>query len=257
MDEGTLVTGSKGSLGRALKDSLYYGQFTTKLDFDITNYAQMENFLAIKKPHTVIHCAAMTNVVVCELDKPKAYETNVTGTMNLIKAMKNIVPKAKLIYVSTPCVFAGELNKEYSEYDLPNPVNFYGFTKAIAEQAVQSSGLDYLIIRANFVNRGKWKYPQAHTNRFGRNIYVDEFADAIIKKRDKTGIVHVVADKITSLYEKAKEEDPEVKPIEFNQDLYVENTPIHLTINMTLSSSTCSPIKSKPLIPDVLKKTKR
>src|SRR5690606_21013573 len=58
--------------------------------------------------------------------------------------------QAKLIYVSTDFIFDGK-DGPYREDDTPAPVNYYGSTKLVAENAVMESGLDWAIARTILV----------------------------------------------------------------------------------------------------------
>ena len=58
---------------------------------------------------------------------------------------------ALLVHYSTDYVFDGANDSPYVETDEPNPINAYGRTKLAGEQAIQSSGCDYLIFRTSWV----------------------------------------------------------------------------------------------------------
>jgi len=148
-----LVTGSKGTVGSYIPfifedDDLI---LTTRLSLDITNKKKV--FAVIKKenPDVVIHLAAKTNVDECEKNKKEARLVNTVATENIAKACKKNC--AILVYVSTGAVFNG--NKSFfTEYDKPNPVNVYGKTKFMGEEAVKSAKCKYIIVRAGWVIGG-------------------------------------------------------------------------------------------------------
>jgi dTDP-4-dehydrorhamnose reductase len=59
------------------------------------------------------------------------------------------------MHVSTDYVFDGKKNDLYTEEDVPNPIEWYGKTKFMAEQAVLASGADHVILRLAFPYQAK------------------------------------------------------------------------------------------------------
>ena len=55
---------------------------------DITNEKEVNNTIENENPDVIIHCAAMTNVDLCEDEKELAYKINGDGTGFLAKAAK-------------------------------------------------------------------------------------------------------------------------------------------------------------------------
>ncbi len=82
------------------------------------------------KPEVIVHSAALTDVDKCEIDKEVAYRINVEAT----KLIADFCRKngSHLIYVSTDYVFDGQKGY-YKEDDEPRPINYYGYTKFLAE----------------------------------------------------------------------------------------------------------------------------
>jgi len=234
-----LITGASGTLGgefaRLLPDALT----PTHQQLDVTNRDVVLSYVREKRVHTVIHCAALTSVRLCETNRAHAFGTNVSGTRNLVDALSRFAPKPYFIYVSTACVFPGdEPARFYSEDDIPYPCNFYGLTKLLGEyEARRLPGS--LIIRTNFAGRGKWKYPSAFTDRFGTYLYVDEVARAITKliHADTRGCVHVCGDRSMSMYDFARIGTPDVKPMILKDYL---GPPV--TVNMCLTSNRIPPV---------------
>ena len=120
----------------------------------------------------------------------------------------------------------------YSEKSIPNPANFYALTKLIGETIVQLLP-NHLIIRTNFVARKKWPYEKAFTDRYGTYLFADDVAAGIkeIFESKQKEIIHLVGDKIYSMYDLAKITTPDVKPMTLQ-----DYSGPHLTINMTLDS---------------------
>jgi dTDP-4-dehydrorhamnose reductase len=132
-------------------------------DYDSINHVEIESF----KPNVIIHCGALTNVDLCELENEKSYLNTVQSTQNIIKLSEKY--GAKLIYISTDYVFDG-VNGPYDENDSPNPINVYGEHKLKAENLVKNLN-DFLIIRI--------------TNVYGNELRNKNFISRIINQIQK------------------------------------------------------------------------
>ncbi|MEI6185061.1 MAG: SDR family oxidoreductase [Bacteroidota bacterium] len=110
---------------------------------DITKASETDNLLLENRPDWVIHCAAMSKPNDCHTNRDECILQNVTGTKNIIDSCQKT--GAKLIYLSTDFIF-GE-NGPHSEEDTPDPLNFYGESKLMAETLVKNSGLYWAIVR--------------------------------------------------------------------------------------------------------------
>lgn len=234
---GILITGGTGRLGKDLVKVFPNSLAPSHLQLDITNARSVDQFFQTYNFETIIHCAAVTSIRQCEANKELAYTTNVKGTENLVNACVKWKPKAYFIYVSTACVFHGDRGN-YNEDDTPNPKNFYGLTKLLGE-FVAKKAINHLIIRTNFVERSKWPYPQAFTDRLGTYLFSDDLARAIKEtiRTKPTGVIHIVGDKAYTMYEIAMITTPEVKPIT------MKDVDVPVTQNMTLQTKKIKPFK--------------
>ena len=77
------------------------------------------------------------------------YLVNASATENIAEICKKI--NAKMLYISTDYVFDGTKDGFYEVYDKPNPINVYGKTKLLGEQAVQRILDKYFIVRISWV----------------------------------------------------------------------------------------------------------
>ena len=166
MSKKILLTGATGFIGRYLLESwtgLGYRIFATAtntspiidyinpnvklIDLDIVDEMNMELLFQKFQPDVVVHTAGMSKPNDCETDKDSAFETNVLATKNIAECCKK--HNSHLIFLSTDMVF----NKDYStkEDDAVNPVNYYGQTKAFAEEQIIQSGCVFAILRIIFV----------------------------------------------------------------------------------------------------------
>lgn len=199
-----LITGGSGRLGSELKKVFPNALFPKIKELNITDVSSVFKYIKKNKPDIIIHAAAMTDAEKCEKEPKKAWETNVEGTRRLLKIFKKFNPDGYFIYISTAGVFKGDRGN-YAEDDCPNPVNFYCLTKFCGEIVVQDFDKT-LIIRTNFVPRGKWSHDKAFIDRFGTYLYIDDVAMAIKEVVDHklTGIVHICGDEKFSMYELAR-----------------------------------------------------
>ena len=98
-------------------------------------------------PDLVVHTAALTNVDLCEDDRDAAYHNNAVIARNVAETTAK--KKIPLVHISTDHLFSGQ-RSFYLERDLPEPLNEYGRTKALAESWVQAAHPAALIVRTNF-----------------------------------------------------------------------------------------------------------
>lgn len=103
------------------------------------------------RPDFIFHLAALSSVDGS--DPGPVYETNVTGTVNLLRTCSALNPMPKFIFISSSQVYGivPEINQPIDETAPVEPVNHYGASKAAAELAVKSFGMDcglkYMILR--------------------------------------------------------------------------------------------------------------
>ncbi len=162
-----LITGANGFLGHYLIAQLLKKEHeiiaTSKGDcrepvtgiknyqyeaMDFTNPFAVHDIFEKYKPEIIVHAGAMTKPDDCEQQQWQAYLTNVEGTVTMLLNAEE--QKAFFIYVSTDFVFDGEKGL-YKEDHISNPVNFYGKTKAEAEDAVREYEHDWAIVRTSLV----------------------------------------------------------------------------------------------------------
>ena len=176
-----LVTGAKGMLGQDLCPILEDEGFDiieTDVDsLDITNYTQAKSVIEQNKPQILIHCAAYTNVDKAEEDFETAKLINATGTENLAKICgENDIT---MVYISTDYVFDGTKQTPYHPDDATNPLNNYGKTKLMGEEAVKKYCKSYYIART------AWLY----------GIHGKNFVETMLSLKDKEEL-KVVDDQI-------------------------------------------------------------
>ncbi|MBR3721350.1 MAG: dTDP-4-dehydrorhamnose reductase [Selenomonadaceae bacterium] len=148
-----LVTGVTGQLGfdvaRVLKEKNVEVFAANRNDFSLTDYGKAQEVMRKFKPDVIIHAAAYTAVDKAEEEKELAFKVNGEGTRNLAKIAKEL--DSKFVYISTDYVFPGEGDNFYATMDKTAPLNVYGASKLMGEEAVREILEKYFIVRISWV----------------------------------------------------------------------------------------------------------
>src|SRR3989338_9248407 len=147
-----LITGITSLLGLGLlstkpKDVHIVGTFfkntksnvlnkITCYKLDVTDKKAIEKIFLKIKPSVFIHNASIGNVDYCEKHKREAFKMNVLSTKYFIEICKK--NNCRFIFPSTNAIFNG-LNPPYNIKSIPSPLNYYGKTKVMSEELIQSS----------------------------------------------------------------------------------------------------------------------
>ena len=184
------VIGCNGQLGKELcgqLEALKMPWVGTAHEIDITDSNALEDFeksietsayFPSKLPHKdrqikwIINCAAFTDVEKAEEDRDIAEKVNYEGALNVARIARNI--GAKLIHISTDYVFDGKKTKPYTENDSKSPLNTYGSTKSMGEDAIMKEMNLYYIIRTS------WLYGMGKNN-FVYKVYKKMSEENILK----------------------------------------------------------------------------
>jgi len=150
-----LVTGASGLLGSDIV--LYFASsdhqiiknsFSERPGFiaaDITKKEDLNKLIALNWD-CIVHTTAARDPDTCEINRQDAFNLNVTAAEELAKAAAE--RRAKFVFISTDYVFSGN-NPPYMETDKPDPINYYGETKAEAEKRVLALCPDAIIMRVS------------------------------------------------------------------------------------------------------------
>lgn len=149
-----LVTGKNGQLGSELFDlqanyPQYQMVFVDREEMDLSNADQIIEVLDKEQPNVIVSAGAYTAVDKAESDQELCDAINHLAVKTMGDwAAKN---KAKVLHISTDYVFDGNSETPLKETDAPDPINVYGLTKLKGEEALQTSGAAYVIIRTAWV----------------------------------------------------------------------------------------------------------
>lgn len=156
-----LVLGNKGMLGSEIEKHLrLLGHSVLGLDkeVDISNFSP--KILAKEKITHVINCAAYTNVPLAERETEECFKVNAEAIEKIAYACN--VADCQLVHFSTDFIFDGTKSTPYLEYDIPYPINFYGFSKYIGELYLKYSMRNYVIFRL------QWLYGDSSNTFFSK-----------------------------------------------------------------------------------------
>lgn len=224
-----LITGVSGLLGNNLA---YY--FREKYDILGLYFSHLVNIEGIQTqradllsevsfkyivrefdPDVMIHCASLTNVDFCEMNKELTERVNISGAKVVVESIKE--NHRKLVYISSDSVYDG-YKGDFQESDPISPQNYYGLTKYEGELEVLKKE-NSLVLRTNIFgwniqnkkSLGEWVLHELEANRringfkdaYFSSIYTMELARIIdiALKKNLTGVYNSGALDSCSKYE--------------------------------------------------------
>ena len=178
-----LITGGNGQLASALRHHPMAPAFhlmpCSHTEMDITDITSITHALTRLNPTIIINTAAYTAVDKAEQDKEPALCINYLGAQHLAMACnKQQIP---LIHLSTDYVFDGNHTHPYREEEATNPINFYGESKWLGEEAVRKHCEQHIILRVSGV-----------FSEYGNN-----FLKTILRLAKERKELRIIADQIT------------------------------------------------------------
>lgn len=187
------VTGGSGLLGSSLvrlaastwETSYGYARHPWRYEgaeaaqLDVTDRRSVFECLETIRPAVIIHTAALRSMDYCEEHQARAMAVNVLGTRHVAEVARCL--NAFVVHISTDSVFDGKRGL-YQEHHPTHPLNVYGQTKRLAEQALQEAlGEDqYLIARTSTI--------------FGRSLFAQNLVEWIIGQLDAGKSIEMLTD---------------------------------------------------------------
>jgi dTDP-4-dehydrorhamnose reductase len=223
-----LLLGNTGQLGWELQRTLQPLGDVGACDYpelNLANPASIRKTVRECRPDVIVNAAAYTAVDKAESEPELAEAINGTGPGLLAEEAHKL--NAILVHYSTDYVFDGAKGAPYEEADHPHPINVYGESKLVGEQAIQTAGGDYLIFRTawvyslrseNFVSKVmEWARKKEIlrvvddqvSNPTWARMLAEVTAQVLARgtdyMRERTGLYHLAGDGYTSRYAWAKE----------------------------------------------------
>lgn len=109
---------------------------STALHLDISELDKVREAVAEAKPDAVIHLAGFSSVAKSHQNPPRVYAVNALGAVNLLTAVRESVPKARVLLVSSGEVYGPVPAGTRAAEETPRmPLSPYAASKAAAELA--------------------------------------------------------------------------------------------------------------------------
>ena len=163
-----LITGASGFLGRraaAFYNDTYEICAPSRTELDITDpetvYAAFRRF----RPHCVLHCAAVSDLGMCEKDPKGSWRINVGGSRNMAAAAAEFSAKC-LLCGSDQVYFGNGIKGPHSEEEPIAPPTVYGREKKAAEEECLAVNPDCVILRLTWMYDTCTLAPQEHGDFF-------------------------------------------------------------------------------------------
>lgn len=171
------VTGASGFVGcniaKVMADRHGDDVFAERIE--MTDPAEVDTHVREHRPDAVVHAAIVNDWDRMTLDRHFAWSGFVDATRNYAVAAERAgIP---FVFVSTDWVFDGTAGS-YDESAVPNPVNFYGFLKAVGEVITREHG--GLVARVSGVMGPHWARPRTPRSQDpGFGYFVASLVDAL------------------------------------------------------------------------------
>lgn len=205
-----LVTGATGMLGLEVYRAAVAAGHTVlglgRTELDITDYDDVQRELSTVEPDVVINCAGLTKHRKPEPTRAEYMFVNAVAPRALAYECERV--GARLIHVSTDCVFSGArpiADGPYTERDTPDATDDYGASKAAGEV----TRAPHLTVRCSFVGNGNrgliaWlRQPHDSIDLYERVYWSGSTAPAIARalvdlaaRPEVTGLMHLAGERI-------------------------------------------------------------
>lgn len=147
-----VLLGATGQLGQALtKDLTALGTVLTpnRQELDLTDTAAVQQWFLQHPADLIVNAAAMTDVDGAERNSALCEQLNHQLPVTLAAIAK--AQHSWLCHFSTDYVFDGKKTVPYVETDETGPLQQYGRSKVVGENAIINSGCRYIILRTSWL----------------------------------------------------------------------------------------------------------
>lgn len=201
-----VITGAAGFLGKRIAlayQNRYLVSTPAHREMDITKKESVIKYILENEPDIVIHCAAVSDVGVCEKNPETSWKINVDGSVNIAEVCQK--KQIKCILCSSDQVYMGSGKQEpHKETEVLEPVNHYGRQKLQAEKLCQKVNPDSVLLRLS------WMYDTKSLSETEHGDFMRTLLQNMKQKQelsfpiyDKRGItdVHLVVENLEKVFE--------------------------------------------------------
>lgn len=153
MTESIMIFGGGGQMGHALRHAAFPSDwdvsFYTRKECDLADPTAIRRAILTYKPTLIINAAALSNVDDCEKDEDLAHKINFHAPAQM--AAHCSAMDIPMIHLSTDYVFDGKEETPYKENDAMNPLNYYGASKMMGEEALRHELPWHVILRVSSI----------------------------------------------------------------------------------------------------------
>lgn len=155
-----LITGIGGFVGPYLRRELernghlVYGLDRSKSDngrvfqCDITDAESVNAVIRELSAECVFHLAGFSSVENSWKDRERVHAVNVGGTENLVRALEQWTPNARMLVVSSAEVYGIPQTVPIPELHVLRPITPYGESRKLQEEAISRSPLSSVVARS-------------------------------------------------------------------------------------------------------------
>jgi dTDP-4-dehydrorhamnose reductase len=147
-----LLFGKTGQVGtQFVRQASHLGvvQTAARADCDLTDPAEVREYVLRSAPGCVVNAAAYTAVDKAESESAACFAVNAAAPGAMAEGARELgIP---LVHYSTDYVFNGEKTGAYAEDDPTGPLSVYGRSKLEGEQLIAAAAGKFIILRTSWV----------------------------------------------------------------------------------------------------------
>ena len=222
-----LIAGHRGQLGRDVMGVLGRTHDVLGADLpemNLLDEGRARQWVLAHRPHAIVNCIAYTRVDDAEKQDEREPCRRLNAQLPRLLAEVAHEAGAHFVHISTDYVFDGQRTppQPYVETDATGPLSWYGQTKLVGEQSVQSIGGRWAILRTSWLyGRNGKNFPKAILGRairepskplrvvndqFGSPTWSFRLAQQILAvlESDAAGLYHATSEGYCSWYDFAQ-----------------------------------------------------
>lgn len=194
------LTGSKLSQ-EGINDFEIYGSYNLRnpkfsfiegIKLDISDTDKLQKIISEIRPDVLINACAINNVDYCETHNEETKKINIDVVENLSKLSDSL--GIKLVHLSSDSVFDGTKLSAYVEDDVPNPINYYGYSKLLGEKFTLKNS-NNLVVRTTVLYGWLMK---SLLNIPSSSMKSENFVQWLVNKLKSKEKVKIITDEISS-----------------------------------------------------------